>query len=132
MCLIDIQHYVRESFLQLYQFCQRSHITVHAEHAFGHDNHPFKVCSMFLQQALQLPVILMTVADASCRRQTDAVYQAGMYQLIGKYQRMHVCHCRQDARIQMITATERQGTFTPEPFGKQSFQLLMHIKVSRQ
>ena len=132
VCLIDVKHHIRISLLQLRQCGKRSHIAIHAEHAFGHDDKPIESGMMFLHQALQLPVILMAVADAPRRRQANAVYQAGVHQLVGKYQRMPIRHSGQDAHVQVITAAERQGTFTPEPSGKQHFQFAVHRKIARQ
>ena len=74
----------------------------------------------------------MPVADGLRRRETDAVYQAGVHQFVGEYQRMRIRHRRQDACVRMITAAERQGTFAPEPSGKQSLQLTVRREVARQ
>ena len=73
---------------------------------------------VLFQQGLQLRVVLMAVADTFCSRQADAVYQAGVYQFVGKYQGVCVCHGWQNACIQVITAGEDQCPVPSEQAGK--------------
>ena len=87
---------------------------------------------VLFQQGLQLRVVLMAVADTFCSRQADAVYQAGVYQFVGKYQGVCVCHGWQNACIQVITAGEDQCPVPSEQAGKHLFQFAVDGKIARQ
>lgn len=82
MCFVYVKHDVGICFFQLGQTGERSHIAVHAEDAFRHDDDSGKIMMVLFQQGLQLRVVLMAVADTFCSRQADAVYQAGVYQFV--------------------------------------------------
>ena len=88
--------------------------------------------TVLFQQGLQLRIILMTVADAFCSRQADAVYQTGVYQFVGQYQCACVRHGRQYACIQMITAGEDQCPVPSEQSGKHLFQFVVDGKIACQ
>ena len=77
--LVYIQHHVGITTLQFHQPVERSYVTVHTEHTFGHHNNPVILAVMLGQQILQLRIVLMTVTDALSRRQADAVNQTRMY-----------------------------------------------------
>ena len=50
-------------FFQLGQKGEGSHVAVHAENAFRHDDDSGKIMMVLFQQGLQLRVVLMAVAD---------------------------------------------------------------------
>ena len=132
MGFVDIEHGSRVALLQLDQLLQGRHIAVHAEDAFRHDEDAVKVCVMFLQQGFQLGIVLMPEAYALGSRETDAVNQAGVHQLVGKYQCMGIRYCRQDTGVHVITTAEHQCRLFPEAFCQQTFQPVVNGEVSGQ
>ena len=106
MGFVHIEQYVGVSFFQTHQCREVGLVTVHAEDAFGDDDDLAKGGVVLFEQSFQLCQIVVTVADAFGGRQADAVNQAGMDELVGKYQRLCIAYGGQDARVGMIPAVE--------------------------
>ena len=89
-------------------------VAVHAEDAFGDDDDLAIGGVMLFQQPFQLLQVVVAVTDALGSRKADTVNQAGMDELVGKYQRLCIAHGRQNAGVGMIAAIEDQCGFRAE------------------
>ncbi|EDS16387.1 hypothetical protein BACSTE_00517 [Bacteroides stercoris ATCC 43183] len=132
---VGLVHVEQHIAVPAFQFCQGGQVglvAVHAEDAFGDDDDLAKGGVVLFEQPFQLCQIVVAVADAFGGRQADAVNQAGMDELVGKYQRLCIAYGGQDARVGMIPAVEHQCGFRAEKVCQFGFQLFVNGEVARQ